>query len=191
MSSVKHARELASLFLDENVFFLSADDKARVPLGLAVSKKQTTILRHLRYSVKLPDHDFPIWEKHKLVLSVYAAFEKSKDGSIGYNGLTYIAIRSEKQDKSSAASHIEDFRALLSLDHFKEECLKDVLKPILFVSVDAGPDKAPKRTMTVEAWVVIFKKHDLNIALTLHMHLVEIDKFLRKSGNLYPSFPRL
>ena len=39
MASVKHARELASLFLDENVFFLSADDKASVPLGLAVSKK--------------------------------------------------------------------------------------------------------------------------------------------------------
>ena len=93
--------------------------------------------------------------------------KKSKDGSIGYNGLTYIAVRSEKQDKSSAASHIEDFRALLSLDHFKEECLKDVLKPILFVSVDGGPDKAPKSTMTVEAWVVIFKKYDLNIALIL------------------------
>ena len=146
MASVKHARELASLFSDENVFFLSADDKARVPLGLPVSKKQTAILMHLEYKAKLPDHDFPIGEKHKLIPSVYAACKKYKDGSIGYNGPTYIAIRSGKHDKSSAASHIEDFRTLLSLDEFKKACLKDgILKPLLFVSVDGGPDEAPKK----------------------------------------------
>ena len=39
IASVKHARELASLFLDKNVFFLSADDNTRVPLGLPVPKK--------------------------------------------------------------------------------------------------------------------------------------------------------
>ena len=92
MASAKHARELASLFSDENVFFLSADDKARVSLDLPVSKKQTAILMHLEYRVKLPDHDFPIERKHKLIQSVYAACEKNKDGSTGYNGPTYIAI---------------------------------------------------------------------------------------------------
>ena len=126
------------MFSDENVFFLSADDKARVPPGLPVSKKQTAILKHLEYRVKLPDHDFPIGEKHKVIPSVYAACEKNQDGSIGYNEPTYIAIRSGKHGKSSAASHIEDFRALLSLDEFKEVCLKGVLKPMLFVSVDGG-----------------------------------------------------
>ena len=60
MASLKHKRELVSLFSDENVFFLSADDKARVPLGLWMSKKQTEILMHLDYRVKLLDHDFPI-----------------------------------------------------------------------------------------------------------------------------------
>ena len=92
MASVKHARELASLFSDENLFFLSADDKARVSLGLPVSKRQTTILMHLEYRVKLPDHDFPIGGKHNLIPSVYSACEKNKDGSAGYNGPTYRAI---------------------------------------------------------------------------------------------------
>ena len=78
MASVKHARELASLFSDKNVFFLSADDKARVPLGLPVSKKQTASLIRLEDKVKLPDHDFPIREKHKLIPSAYAACEKTK-----------------------------------------------------------------------------------------------------------------
>ena len=47
MASVKHARELASLFSKENVFFLSQDDKTKFPLGLPVSKKQTAILMHV------------------------------------------------------------------------------------------------------------------------------------------------
>ena len=166
MATVKHARELASLFSEENVFFLSADDKARVPLGLPVSKKQTAILMHLEYKVQLPDHDFPIGEKHKLIPSVYASCRKNIDGSIGYNGPTFIAIRSGKHDKSSAASHAEDFRFLVNLDEFKLDCLKDgVLKPMLFVSVDGGPDEAPKNNMTLEAWVEIFKQYDLDIAV--------------------------
>ena len=76
MASVKHARELASLFSNENVFFLSADEKARVPLGLPVSKKQTAILMQFEYRVKLPDHDFPVGEKHMLIPSVYLTCEK-------------------------------------------------------------------------------------------------------------------
>ena len=99
------------------------DDKARVLLGLLVPKNQTAILMHLEYRVKPPDHDFPIGEKHKLIPSVYVPCKKNKDGSIGHK--TYVAIRSGKHDKSSAASDIKDFRAVLSLDEFKEACLKD------------------------------------------------------------------
>ena len=151
---------------DENVFFLSADDKARVSLGLLVSKKQTAILMHLEYTVKLPDRNFPVGEKHRLFPSVYAACEKSKYGSIGYNRPTCVAIRSEKHDKSSAASHIEDFWVLLSLDEFEEACLKDgVLTLVLLVSVDGAPHEAPKSTTTLEVWVGIFKDYDLDIAL--------------------------
>ena len=76
MASVKHARELASLSSNENVFFLSADEKTRVPLGLPVSKKQTAILMQFEYRVKLPDHDFPIGEKYMLIPSVYLTCEK-------------------------------------------------------------------------------------------------------------------
>ena len=75
MAFVKHARELASLFSDENVFFLSVDGKARVPLGLPMSKKQTAILMYLEHRVKLTDHDFPNGENHKLIQSVYAGCE--------------------------------------------------------------------------------------------------------------------
>ena len=74
--------------------------------------------------------------------------------------------RSGKHDRSSAALHIEDFPTLLSLDLFKEACLKDgVLKHLLFISVDGGPDEAPKSAMTLETWVAVFKEYNLDIAL--------------------------
>ena len=43
MASVMFTRELANLFGDNHVFFLSQDGKAHVPLGLPISKKQTAI----------------------------------------------------------------------------------------------------------------------------------------------------
>ena len=50
MASAKFAREVSKLFGDHHVFFLSQDDKAPVPLGLSISKKQTAILMPLKYS---------------------------------------------------------------------------------------------------------------------------------------------
>ena len=109
MASVKYARYLAELFSDEHVFFLSQDYKARVPIGLPVSKKQDVMLMHLEYNVFLPDHNFPILKQQKLIHCVYATCNRQKnDLTISYNGPTYIAIRSGKHDKSSAVSHHED-----------------------------------------------------------------------------------
>ena len=121
MASVKYARDLAELFSDEYVFFLSQDDKVRVLIGLPVSKKQDVILMHLEYKVSLPDHDFPIGKEHELIPSVYGSCKRQKnDPAISYNGPTYIAIQSGKHDKSCAVSHHEDFQKLLnSLFFFK------------------------------------------------------------------------
>lgn len=105
--------ELADLFGSENVFYLSLDDKARVPLALPVSKKQVAIMMHLDYKVQLPDHDFPIGERHKLIPSVYAAGVQDDQGKIGHSGPTFISLRSGKHDKSCARSHMEDFDTLV------------------------------------------------------------------------------
>ena len=59
MASVKYTRDLVELFSDEHVFVLSQGDKARVLIGLPVSKKQDVMLMHLEYKVSFPDHDFP------------------------------------------------------------------------------------------------------------------------------------
>ena len=62
MASVKYARELAELFSDEQGFFLSQDDKARMPIGLPISKKQDVMLMHLEYKVSFRSR-FSRWKK--------------------------------------------------------------------------------------------------------------------------------
>ena len=125
MASVKHEKELSSLFSDENVFSFLRAIRQKCLLVFWCQKSKPRFWCTSSIQLKYPDRDFPVGEKHRLFPSVYAACGKSKYGSIGYNGRTYVAIWSEKHDKSSAASHIEDFWALLSLDEFGEVCLKD------------------------------------------------------------------
>ena len=163
MASVMFARELANLFGDNHVFFLSQDGKAHVLLGLPISKKQTAILMHLEYKVTLPNYGFHIGENHKLIPSVYAACLK-KDGEVRYNGPTFIFIRSGKHDKSCAETHSDDFERILQLEEFQYAALtpnKDV-KPLIFVSVDGGPDEAPKNQQALAVWAREFKNNDLD-----------------------------
>ncbi len=54
---------------NECVFFLSQDDKARVPLGLTAANKQAPIVVGLEYRIRLPDHDFVVALRHKLIVS--------------------------------------------------------------------------------------------------------------------------
>ena len=91
MASVKYARDLAELFSDKHVLFLSQDDKARVPIGLPISKKQDVMLMHVEYKVSLPSHDFTTGKQHKLIPYVYAVWKRQKnDPAISYNGPTLI-----------------------------------------------------------------------------------------------------
>lgn len=82
------------------------------------------MLMHLDYKVTLPDHDWMVAPRHKLIPSVYASIQV-EDGKIGdlksvtYSGPTYVSIRSAKHCSSTAASHAYDFQRLLSLESFK------------------------------------------------------------------------
>ena len=140
------------MFDSDNICYISQDDKARVPLGLPVAKKQTALIMHVDYKIKLPDHDFSIGEKHKLIPSVYAACHV-KDRKISFSGPTYIAIRSAKHDSSTANSHQYDFTRLTELEEFNLSIKnkKGDIKPLLFVAVDGGPDESPSAQKTLLA----------------------------------------
>ena len=69
-----------------------------------------------------------------------------KDGETSYNGPTFISIRSEKHDKSCAETHSDDFERILQLEEFEDAALtpNKAVKPLVFVSIDSGPDEAKK-----------------------------------------------
>ena len=63
----------------KEVFFGSLDDKARVPIGLTAAHKQAPLIMHMEYKVALPDHDWVVAAKHKLIPSVFAAINIKPD----------------------------------------------------------------------------------------------------------------
>ena len=69
-ASMAYLDEICAVFGPETCFFLSLDDKAKIPLGLATATKQAPKLMHLEYKVRLPDHDFADAPRHKLIPSV-------------------------------------------------------------------------------------------------------------------------
>ena len=70
VSSIRALEEIAAIFGPEKVTFHSMDDKLKVPIGITVAKKQTTLFMHMEYQVTLLDHDFVVGSKHKLIPSV-------------------------------------------------------------------------------------------------------------------------
>ena len=54
----------------EEVVFYSQDNKAKVPIGLAVANNKAPLVMHVTYKVKLPDHNFAIAKQHKPLSSV-------------------------------------------------------------------------------------------------------------------------
>lgn len=71
-ATIRSLESLASLLGQQQVFVLSQDDKARVPIGLPAVKSQSPLLMHMEYRILLPDHDWVVAERHKLIPSVYA-----------------------------------------------------------------------------------------------------------------------
>ena len=71
----QYMKDIASLFGAENVFVPSVDNKAKVPIGVTAANKQSPLIMHVDYEMRLPDHDFVKTTKHKLTPPVYSACE--------------------------------------------------------------------------------------------------------------------
>ncbi|CAG8834425.1 18836_t:CDS:2, partial [Gigaspora margarita] len=74
-SLVRNIKEIVLLLGSQSILTIFQDDKARIPLSLAVANKQAPILIRVKYRVELPDYDWVITKKHKLISSVYAILE--------------------------------------------------------------------------------------------------------------------
>ncbi|CAF2616168.1 unnamed protein product, partial [Rotaria sp. Silwood2] len=168
-ATMRYIKDLSSIFGNDCVFYLSQDDKCKVPLGLPAARVQAPMLMHLDYRIRLPDHDWTVAPRHQLIPSVYAACFLSDDGDVGYSGPTYIAIRSAKHDFSSAQTHASDFDRLVGLKEFEKVAHDETgqVKPILIITVDGGPDENPRFPKTLVASVIKFKKYNLDALFIL------------------------
>eukprot|EP00731_Ephydatia_muelleri_P018367 Em0011g407a len=83
--------------------------------GLTAATMQSPLLMHVEYRVTLPDHDWVVAGRHKLIPSVIAGIKIEENSlgmqdAVGYSGPTYIAIRSGKHCSSTAYAHGLDFK---------------------------------------------------------------------------------
>lgn len=169
-ATIRFLETIASILGPHQVSFISQDDKARVPIGLTAANKQAPLLMHVEYCVSLPDHDWVLAAKHKLIPSVYAGCV-IKENAIGrpeavtYTGPTYISIRSGKHSSSTASTHAEDFQKLTNLEIFRE-IMRDeteTIKPVMMISTDGGPNENPRYPKVIAHTINHFIKYDLDI----------------------------
>lgn len=168
-STIRDLEIIASILGPKQTAFISADDKARVPIGITAAKAQAPFLMHMDYEVRLPDHDFVVAGGHKLIPSVYAAI-RIEENSMGrheavtYSGPTYIAIRSGKHSSSTAATHASDYQKLYQMKSF-DKFLKDdneQAKPVLIITTDGGPDENPRYPKVISHAIDLFKNKNLD-----------------------------
>ncbi|GBN48315.1 hypothetical protein AVEN_29732-1 [Araneus ventricosus] len=166
-ANIKRLEELSSFLGPLEVCFISQDDKARVPIGLTAANKQSPLIVHVEYKVSLPDNNWVVAARRKLILSVYAGIDIQKDGlgrieAVGYSGPTYVAIRSGKHTTSTASSHGLDFERLLELPEFdKITKFDNAVKPVVVFVVDGGPDENPRYQKTIQVGVHHFRQNTL------------------------------
>ena len=86
--------------------------------------------------MRLPDHDFAVGSRHLLCPSVVAVHRVKENNSIGYTGETYVAVRSQKHNNSTAFSHHEDLLRVVELfpEAFKTE--QGRVKPVIIKGTD-------------------------------------------------------
>ena len=92
----------------------------------------------IRVKVRLPDHDFAVGSRHLLTPSVAAVLRMDERGFVSFSGETYIGIRSQKHNNSSAFTHHEDLLKMVSLfpDAFKNA--EGVVKPVIIKGIHAA-----------------------------------------------------
>ncbi|CAH0547066.1 unnamed protein product [Brassicogethes aeneus] len=163
-TSIDYLENIASILGPDQVFFLSQDDKARVPIGVTAANKQAPLLMHIEYRIKLPDHDWVIAERHKLIPSVYAGIKITSSmlgqpQAVGYSGPTYI-----RSGKHSSSTHAQDFETLLELEEFRPLAKTDhgLVKPVVIMTVDGRPDENPRYQKVIGFAIQHFKQHDLD-----------------------------
>ena len=136
-------------------------------LGVVAAKRQTAMVMHVDYQVRLPSHDYAVASKHYFIPSVYS-FLTILPSSIGqknavtYSGPTGVFIRSGKHDQTNACTHRVDLTTLILSPKFKEYTHNSRgFKKVLVLRSDNSTDEAPRNPSTQKKMIQLFIKFDL------------------------------
>ncbi|KAJ8677083.1 hypothetical protein QAD02_012870, partial [Eretmocerus hayati] len=141
-ASISGLQTVAPILGPEQICIISQYNKAKVPIGRTAAKTQQSILMHVEYKVRLPDHDFPVGPRHNLIPSVPNIY------------------RSGKHSSSTAATHVKDIDRLLELEDFKSivKAKDGSDKLVIILLVDGGPDENPRFKTNLAHYVQTFLK---------------------------------
>ena len=151
------------------VTFHLQEEKAKVPIELTATSKHAPMFIHKEYQITLPDHDFVVASKHKLISSVIGNLKlvKSKDlenDAVTYSSATYIGIRSAKHSALSLLAHFQDMMRVRSLPEFAKSFQTDKHKEkkIIIVTVDEDLDENPRNEKTINCSIKYFVGNGLD-----------------------------
>lgn len=190
--------EFATMCGPNQVLYYSPDDKCRVPIGVVCAHKQQSVMMGVERT-RLPDHDYVVAPKHKLIPSVIALCESLVDelfdhffflshnivgvyivtsNKISYrdvsgvtsSGPTKIVIRSAIDNSSSAETHAIDIREMIDNNEFPTFTHhENQVKPIWVVRNDGGADENCRFAKVQDQFITDFKRYDLDF-LVVHMY---------------------
>ena len=186
LTTKNYLKDIAFLFCAENMFVVPVDDKAKVPIGVTAATKQSPLVMHFNYDIRLPGyHDFVKATKHELKLSVYATPEIFATSlkvipKVSYLCPTFIPIG------RTTYSHGRDF------DHFLEskqfQCVAKVVneaKPIAMIFSDGRPDENPHFPNALNVFIHHFKEHKFDVLL-VSIHAPAMSAYYQVQTQMLP-----
>ena len=105
---------------------------------------------NVNFKVRLPDHNFPVGDRHSIIPSAHGVCTLLPSGKVSYTGETFISLRSGKHDSSTAYSHAYDLNKLFENGSIPK-------KPLLILETDGAADEAPRSPKTLATAIHLFK----------------------------------
>ena len=170
LASVKGVRQFAEAF-SENSIIISQDDKAKVPLGIPAVGCTFSTVQSRNQPVSIPDHDFPVSSKHKLIPSVYLIIDPTDTNESMRSGHLAVFVRPELWFSTTASSHMFDLHKIQHLQDFQTSFLdsNNMHRPIVILLVDGGPDENPRHLKNIKQYCQYFRDADLDY-MTIRTH---------------------
>ncbi|CAF1273702.1 unnamed protein product [Adineta steineri] len=172
-ASTRHITDLAGIFGNDCVFYLTQDTKAKISIGRPASAKgQTPLILHLDYEISSVEPQLnSIAPPHQLTPCIYAASVIDEAGAISNFGPTYVSLRSAKHDRLTHESHAIDFDHLVQLKEFEKVARDHTgrVKPIVIMNYDSsGLDNKTRYLKTLTSAIDKFKKHNLDVLIIVN-----------------------